>query len=122
MPRIVDHDAQREAFLAGCLPLFAEGGWETRVANEAAPEELPDMEWLDLTRDADLVWRAREAAHRLAAADPRLRSGWATEVARTLKSRWTRLFGEEGPSLDLEARSDGASSGGGQSGRLRRRR
>lgn len=103
--------------------LLDEGDWTSRVEESIDSEDLPSFQWLELDRDGDLVWSAREAAHRLAAVDPRLRTGWATEVARTLKSRWSRMFGDEGPALDLETRTEpGTAPVGRQPAKRRRRR
>lgn len=96
------------------------------LARDDAPE-LPELTWLDLDRDAERIWEARAAAHRILRSDARLRSGWTLEVGRALRDRWSAFYGDGGPSLELEAppkRTETSESGGqgGRKGSRRRRR
>lgn len=99
---------------------------DAKSGEEVAPAELTWIEW---AQDVAMVWQARAAAHEIASRDPRLRNGWATDLARALRARWPSFYGDDVPELVLdearapgEASAAGAKAPGGARRRRRRRR
>jgi ATP-dependent DNA helicase RecG len=83
---------------------------------------LPEPMWLDFDTDRDLVFAARDEAHRLLRADPALRRGAHQEIASELRNAWDALWPDvEGWECPI-APADGAAPVNGDRRKRRRKR